>query len=369
MSKVAKNIFYILCFLPFAAKIPYMVSAWRMSPLESGDPLMWFAVVASAFFCEFMRRKIGISRNEEPYQIPILFIIAVLVGFWVAIGFKINAFGILFGIAVAALATDLRFGRVVFISQMPTYAFAVLGTPSVSYWLDYYLHFGLGGAFSYLMAKFFLATAFLLIWVGVAYVKKRYPLLINIIFYVVILGALVFNRVESHSLPMQSPLDIDVYKAGAGEWISRFEPKREGDDRFFYGCSKIYRKSYYNDDIGIQLLKLDIVNKKTIHPIGICMKSGGASVLYSRQINIELNGVTHQVDELMVTVDGEKYIVYSWFSNDNVSTGDFRKFRLSVDDEAQWRHYQAMIRCVKGIDIRMVFKDFLSNFEKNKKRP
>ena len=364
MKNWQKNLLFILSLIPLAAKFPYIVNVWIWSPLESGDPLMWMVIPVVAVFSEYLRRKLDIGFLEKPEARIVGAAFAFALAAWCVLAFKINAAGVILGVVVAALAVDLRFGRAVFSSQVPTFFFAILACPSVSFWLDYYLDTGLGGGASYLAAKFSLALAFLFVWTFSAFIRRRYPRMINVVFYACICVAFLYNRAETNSLPAGAPLMIDEHVMRSGDWIARRTPVTPDDKRFFVGCSRITRMSYFNSSTPINYLGLLVGRISNIHPIGICLKSAGIDIVSSRQIYLDVKGRKVQVNELETKVFGDKYMVYSWFSNSRESTGDFRKFRTGLSSKGTWEHYQIMLpadgRSVS--DIRRDVVSFMDEF-------
>lgn len=361
MKSAIKNILFALCALPLLAKMPYMVSVWKSSPLEGGDFIVWLAIPAVAALCEIIRCKAGIEGGAETYKKWMLTALAACLAAWFLIAFKINAAGILLGIFILALAVDLRFGRAVFVSQIPTFMFAIVAVPSISYWLDYYLHIGLAGTYSYFAFKFLFATGFLAAWSVLSVKKRRYPRIWSIIFCMAVCAAALYNRIEYNSLPAGDPIFVDTQKNASGEWMSREDPVSEADARFFTGCDEIVRKSYFNADSGMQLLALSVNRISSIHPVGICLESSGYDIVSSRQVSISLSDREIQINELRVRKNGSDLAVYSWFSDGEKSTGDFTKFRLQKSAAKNWRHYQIMTPEDGAKEDR--FRSFLEAFK------
>lgn len=349
MKSYLKNFLFAISFLPLAAKFPYIISAWKYSPLDGGDMFMWLSLAFCVPICEFVRRRLPQpSKVCEPHPKFIFSLLIFSLLLWAVLAFRINALGILISIFIVALSTDLRFGRKVFVSQIPSFAFALLACPSVSFWLDYYLEAGLGGAISYFAAKFLLASFFLFIWCASALLKGRYPRLINILFYICVCLALIYNRVESKSLPVGDSIFVNELTLAKDSWVGKDIPPSQQDARFFKGCKKITRRAYFNDSTSINYLGLDILDISNIHPVAICMKSAGYEIESSRQIYIKSENRKIQVNEIIAKIGARKILVYSWFANGVFSTGDFRKFRLAKFSKSKWRHYQLMMPFLKS---------------------
>jgi len=362
-----KNLFFALSALPILFKAPYLFDVWKNSPLESADFIMWLAMPFVALISELVRRKAGIDDTMKSYRMLIVaaFVFCVLLWLLLTFSFKINAAAILLGVAILALGVELRFGRRIFMSQLPTFLFALLATPSLSYWLDYYLHIGLDGTYSFFAVKFSIAMVFFLVWSYRTLKTRRYPRIISMAFCLCVMSAALYARIEASTLEPGSPLFIDLTRLSGGDWMAKNDELSDADRRFFKGCTDITRRTYFNVDSYISYLGLTVNDISNIHPIGICLKSSGAEVFSSRQIYISVKGSAAQVNELKTEAAGGRFIVYSWFSDATMSTGDFTKFRLSKRDGKLWRHYQIMTPALPDDDAaRKRVMDFLKEFGK-----
>ncbi len=362
MTTAAKNILFGLCALPLLAKVPYILSTWETSPLESGAFVIWLSVVPAVILSEYVRRRKKIDFGPGRFKGAVLAMLLACLAAWLFLAFKINCAGILLGLAILAPACDLRFGRAVAVSQIPAFFIAVLATPSLSYWIDYYLDIGLSGAF-YFTVKFAFAQLFLLLWCSIVVLAGRYPRLQDIAFALAAVAVFLYGRVQEQSMPDGDPLFIDTAKVTSGDWIAVREAPGAGDKRFFSGCDKIERINYFRSGTHIGLLALEIKDIANIHPVGICLKSSGREVLSSRQIQIPIGEKTLQINEFLVRKNGETSAVYSWFSNGEISTGDFAEFRLSKLKAGDfWRHYQIATPAEDDASAVENIKNFIESF-------
>ena len=364
MKSAAKNFLFALCALPLLAKLPYMVSVWRSSPLESMDWLMWLTIPPVMLASELVRRTAGIEGGRETYKWAVGAALAAAVAVWAALAFRINSAGVLLGVAILALASDLRFGRAVSVSQLPAVFFAVLAAPSVSYWLDYYLHIGLSGTYSYFAFKMAFASVFFAVWCALSIQKRRYPRILSISFCICVCAAALYNRIEANSFPAGDPLFINTDRLSSGEWIARSDPVTAADRKFFKGCDGIARNTYFGPGSRASLLGLRVDDISGVHPVGICLKSSGFQIWDSRQTQIRLDDRTVQVNELLVEKNGQRLAVYSWFSDGEKSTGDFMKFRLRKAHKQKWRHYQLMTPIAEpASDASKTAREFMEAFK------
>ncbi len=362
MKYFLKNLFFALAAVPILLKLPYLMAVWRETPLDSKDMYIWLSLPMIALFSELLRRHLKIVDVVENYRkLTLLVLIFALISYAV-IAFKVNAAGILLGIMIFSLAVELRFGRRVFVSQFPTMFFAVLSCPSLSYWLDYYLHTGISSSTSYFLIKIFLGLTFFIYWNISTFVNRSYPRISSVLFCVFVLFAIFFFKVKTQSLEAGDEFKIDTNKMYAGNWISEKVPGSYSDKRFF-ASSPIERRAYFNNDSNVNLLALKVNDISKVHPIGICLKSAGYDVSSSKQIYLPVGDKTLQVNELEIFNGESHYIAYSFFSNGRYTTGDFTKFRFSKRSQNQWMHYQIIAPFTENEEIsRARVQNLLKNF-------
>lgn len=316
--------------------------------------------------CEVVRRNIANSNSIEPLQkLGYAFLIFCFFG-WSIVAFKVNAIAILIAVFIIIIGIDLRFGRKVFSSQMPSYLIAILGCPSVSFWSDYYFYTGMGFP-NYVFFKFIFVFGFFLIWICVALLKGTYPRIINMILYCLICMAFLFNRVQNSSLPSGDNLYINdnMLADNSQSWLGSDLDLTNDEKRFLIGYDKISKRVYYSDTKILNVLNLKVSNVASVHPIAICLKSAGLTINSSRQIELDVGENVLQVNEIEITTSAGKSIAYSWFSNNSISTGDFNKFRFSKFVPEGWMHYQIIIGNTDGSSItKQVARETLVEFLK-----
>ncbi len=361
-----KNLLFALCAAPFLVKLPYMLSVWKYSPLERDDIYIWLALPVFIVASEMVRRRAGIRDKIYTKRALLYIAMAVCVLGWMAsLALGINAAGVLLGIAIFALGVEFRFGRRVFVSQFPTIFFAVATCPSLSYWLDYYLHIGADEKISYFAMKVLAGVAFFSFWSIRTLIVGHYPRISNMIFCACVFAAVLYAKISMQTLETADPFALDTSLMKSGDWIGIEVPKSDSDERFFTGCPVVERRSYYNTTSNINLLALQVGKISNIHPIGICLESAGFEVRASRQIYMQISPTRKiQVNEVELDLIGEHFAAYSFFSNSNSSTGDFTKFRFSQNKQEMWRHYQIVTPAEPSVeDARERVLVFLRNFD------
>ncbi len=362
MKPLLKNILFALAALPLLLKVPYLTMVWRDTPLDSKDMYIWMSLPVVAFLSEVIRRRLGIFGDVNNYKRLTACVLGLAVVAYAVVAFKVNAAGILLGIMILSLAVELRFGRRIFVSQFPTMFFAVLSCPSLSYWLDYYLHTGISESTSYFLIKISLGISFFAFWNLRTLAKGRYPRISSVLFFVFALFALFFLKIRTQTLEAGAPFDINTAKLHAADWICEKIPVSAADRKFF-ASSPIERRAYFNDDSNVNLLALKVNDISAVHPIGICLKSAGYDVSSSRQIYVEVAGRRIQVNELRISNEGREYMGYAFFSNGRLTTGDFTKFRFSNARQNRWMHYQIIAPFTESEEIsRARVLSLLENF-------
>ncbi len=345
MNGWIKNILWLLSSLPLLSKAPYIYRTWVDSPLEYGGWIIWLCIPAALFLCEYLRRKVREHPrgNKGEYRGWFIAAIVIVAAAWVYFSFgasRVHALSILLGIALFYLATGLRWGLSVFISQWPSAFFAILATPSLSFWLGHYLEFELRGALSYVIAKLALAWFFLAVWSLWVYYKKAYPRFHSFLFSLVLCAVALFALAQRQLLQNGAPIQLNLEALKSGEWLARKAEVTQRDRDFFTGCTWIGRMEYFDNRSSLSVLALQVADITNLHPMAICMKSAGSEILSSSQIYLNVRGKPVQVNELELLIGGTRSLAYSVYSNDEFSTGNFARFRLLRKDRKIWWHYQ-----------------------------
>lgn len=345
MNAIVKNILFALAFVPFALKVPYILTTYANSPLERYNFIFWIAILIFAPIFEYVRRKMNIRDNVVRGNK----LIAITLGFSVILWgifyfYKINAACAILGISIIALSLEFRFGRRVFASQIPSFAMAILATPSVGYWLNYYLCFGLNESLSLLLIRHLLILILSGVWIFYAFVYASYPRLMSVAFMILAFGIIIFGRIHSKNLPAGDPciLKIENYsKDNIFTGRDTFMGKNELN--FFAGAKKVSRKIFYCDNGAVGALELLVGdNVSNVHPVGICLKSSGWNVESGKSKYINLGENKILVSEIIAEKESEKYRIYAWFSDKDMSIGEFIRFRFLQKNGKQWYHYQIM---------------------------
>ncbi|MBQ6533604.1 MAG: hypothetical protein IJI37_00385 [Opitutales bacterium] len=369
MNKALANFFYFLGAVPLLLRLPYLYSSWRGSPFEKYDVFIWLLLAPIAAASEIIRRRAGIVEVVKTYRALMWCALAACLALYALLAFKINAAGIFLGLAILAISTELRFGRRVLLAQLPAFLFASLTIPNLSFWVEYYLHIGVGGIVPFFFAKIAFAFSFFVLWSVRTLHLRRYPRASSIMFCTFVMVAVFCAIIKINELPEGDPLELDLKKTQIADWIGTDMPLTKSDEFLFSDLKSVSRKIYFGANSQIAILAVEVKNISEIHPVEICLKTSDREIESSTQTYVRVNGKNIQLNEVIFMAGGRRFAVYSIFSNGKASTGFFTKFRLSPD-KAGWRHYQIQMPLdPSDRDARADLKRFLSAADKRRLTP
>lgn len=388
MNSLLKNAVFCAAALPLLCKLPYLVQTFKTSPIEKSGAYFWLALpflaIASHLIFKFSAKfrkcesseglqKLCFSEWKASARVLFYALFGILLASWAALNFvySVNAAGVILGIVIFAMALAWRFGWTAFYSQLPVFAIAIVASPSFLFWLNYYSGLGLERTFSFFEIKLGLSLAIFCAWNLFFIFAKKYPKPSSAAFvFCVFVAFLAISAKKGWSASGES-LDLSNFQTQtrlqsglSDSWDFRRLELSESDVRFFSSAREVERWAFasrFGTQVG--LLSIRVGKASDIHPIGICMKTSGAEVKKTEQIFISVLGKNIQVNRLEVAISGRPYAVYSWFSNGEVSTGDFFKFRILSGGGGEWSHYQAMMPYAGDYNANLEdFKNFLENF-------
>ena len=358
-----KNLLYLLSYIPLGLKMPYVLRSWMGSPYEKFDAILWLILPFVIFVNELLRRKADIKETSESIsKITIGFLLVALAGFF-ALGFSLNAFGLIAGVVVVVLATELRFGRSVMHAQLPAILLVALTIPNLSFWISYFLNISVGGLISFFLCKIVLAIVFFGFWAMRTLRLKRYPRMSSIVFCVAVLFVVMFAIIRDRDIPNGDGAVLDATKIAQGEWVGTRATNADETKRAFPTATLVENKIFYNKNSSISFFAIEVGEVSEIHPPEICMRSAGVFIEKATQIYLHIGETRVQVNEIIFSFNGQKHAMYSYFTTAEKSTGYFASFRLA--SKQKWCHYQltTLIESPQT-NPRERIKDFISNFKR-----
>ena len=382
MNPLFKNALFALSWIPLLMEMPYVLNVWKISPLERGSWILWLAALVSLVVCELCRRRSAWDvYYREHYTDSIWFAVPLILALIGCVFFKlgphrVHAFYILSAIMLIFSAAGWRFGVSVFMFQIPTCFFVLLGAPTIAYWIYSYLGYNIGSRNDYLITKLILGSGVMFVLCVSALLGDRLkklqprgiieiPKPLNILFIVVVIGLFIWARASEKMTADGAAIEMDFSRLQSENWVGREDPVTERDINFFKGCTRVERCTYFNDDSYVNVLALTVKDVTNLHPMDVCLRSSGAEILSLEPVYLDINGAKISLDEAKVRKDSAEFYSYAIYSNGEISTGDFAKFRLLRRDKKLWFHYQMMTPAQpneEAVRARMV--SFLESFLK-----
>lgn len=381
MNPLFKNALFVLSWIPLLMEMPYVLNVWKNSPLERGSWILWLAALISLVVCELCRRKSAWDAyyrehytNSVWFAVPVVLALAGCVFFRIG-PHKVHAFYILAAIMLIFSAAGWRFGVSVFMFQIPTCFFVLLGAPTVAYWIYSYLGYNISGRNDYLITKLILGGGVIFVWCISALLGDRLkklqprgvevPKPLHLLFALIVAGIFMWALASNKMSADGQPVELDFSRLQSASWVGREDPVTERDINFFKGCTRVERCTYFNDDSYVNVLALTVKDVTNLHPMDVCLRSSGAEILSLEPVYLDINGSKISLDEAKVRKDSDEYYSYAIYSNGEISTGNFAKFRLLRRDKKLWFHYQMMTPAQpdeEAVRARMV--SFLESFLK-----
>ena len=381
MNPLFKNALFALSWIPLLQEMPYVLNVWKISPLERGSWILWLAALVSLVVCELCRRRSAWDvYYREHYTDSIWFAVPLILALIGCVFFKlgphrVHAFYILSAIMLIFSAVGWRFGVSVFMFQIPTCFFVLLGAPTIAYWIYSYLGYNIGSRNDYLITKLILGSGVMFVLCVSALLgdrlNKLQPRGIEVpkplhLLFVLVAGGLFFWALVSNKMTADgAAIEMDFSRLQSENWVGREDPVTERYINFFKGCTRVERCTYFNDDSYVNVLALTVKDVTNLHPMDVCLRSSGAEILSLEPVYLDINGAKISLDEAKVRKDSAEFYSYAIYSNGEISTGDFAKFRLLRRDKKLWFHYQMMTPAQpseEAVRARMV--SFLESFLK-----
>lgn len=368
MKPLFRILFFILCAIPLASRIPYFIEVWESSPLEINEIFIYLGLPIIFAFNWFFCRKIEFNKSEIHRIKFFALLIFLLYILWFIFLYKINIISIIIGIGIFSLGFYIAFGKRVFMAQIPMFFAMFISAPSVSFWIDYYCDISNMYNISIFLIKVFTILLFVISWNLYAYRIKRYPNLESMLFLTLALFAFIFMNIRNKSPnTIGDPLLINDYELVKNNWISEEVPVLTSDEYIFSRSKSVRRRTFFNNEWNVDLLLVKVGDVHDIHPIGVCLKSAGYRVLSHKIIYPKIDEKVFQMKETRIkrlhSTNDDEFIVYSWFSSDKKSISDFTTFRMHANNGENWNHYRLQIKAHKEpLKNDEVLENYIRNF-------
>lgn len=347
---------FLAAFAPFLYKVPYLIGAWRTSPLDRYDGV-FFLLPFLLIVLRFRWLKTWVEKSD--WRGWFLFGAAAL--FFSAATVKhISTFQLAGGLALISATVFLLWGEKLFLATIPLLAISVLGCPSTTYWTEYFLRdqltaFSVSGFSLKLTAAACLGCYF-------AFQKKTMRLSsLSFSTGLVLIGCVLLW--QGARPEYGAPLIANGSLRRVSDYLG-FPLSITPVDKRFFGDNLLVRSAYINSSgARIDLLDVRITgNVHSIHHAEICLKSGGNEILSRREIKLDTTYGPLACQELIVRPrnNNQNQLILVWYSNSNWSSGNFLSFRRHWTPGSLWYTFQLSTPVTTTpADALLRLKDFL----------
>ncbi|CAA6677588.1 MULTISPECIES: exosortase/archaeosortase family protein [unclassified Lentimonas] len=340
MPRYLRFILLLIGFIPYAAKVPYMLRAWSDSPQDRFD-WIFVSMFALLFPLAWLKTRKRMQVAAVDYAVLIVLLPALL-GYGAAVYATINALQILCGIAIAYSVFWLIYGGQNAYRMLPVFALLTLGITSTTYWINYYV--GDPGMTSGYLIKFTTA-GILLLWLAVN-LRWETKVQTRSLLYsgAVCLAILYIWQSEETSSQKGAPVILQLSEGKTGPYLGQTQEVTADDIRFFGEDSVIEKFYYIGDASGIYILALTCGRKiNSIHPASHCLRSSGWTILSEEILKTSIDEDALYLTEIVAESQNQTYLFWVLYSNSEFSTGSFVHFRKEWNRDETWHTYQLMI--------------------------
>ena len=339
--------------LPWLWQLPYMISAWRSSPLDRRDWIFaaLFPGLLIWVLAQLPPRTDSSQRSWHILLLPAAGALLTVPGFYFSVHMLAIAGSVFFawGVFHAVLETD---GKSALIFP---FAVLALGTTSSTYWLSVLTGMPVFPVFLLKLAAAAVLTA--------AAVMRLRVHAEQVVFLAALGGALLY---VFHPQPLTAaapPLrpDFTVRPRRDSRLVGEQKPLSPEMRRFFRK-SRVNFFLYADDRRSYQILEVHCPDDiHEIHPASHCLKSGGAAVLSENRAAYPIRGKTFMLLEITAVAPGrgrEFHVV--WYSDRRCSVSSFPAFRGRWRSGADWTFYQITTSCESSPEsVRESVRSFL----------
>jgi hypothetical protein len=340
MPRYLRFVLLFIGFIPYAAKLPYMLRAWSNSPQDRFD---WIFV--SIFVLLFPLVWLKTRKRKEVATVDytvLIVLVPALLGYVASLYVAINALQILCGIAIAFSVFWFIYGGQNAYRVLPLFGLLAVGITSTTYWINYYV--GDPGMLSGYLIKFTTA-GILLIWLATNLLWERKIQTRSLLYSgAVCVAALYIWQSEESSAQKGAPILLQLSEGKTGPYLGQTQEVTDDDIRFFGEDSAIEKYYYIGDANGVYILALTCGTKiNSIHPASHCLRSSGWTILSEEIFQTTINEDPIYVSEIVAQSQNQRYLFWVWYSNSVFSTGSFVHFRKEWDRDETWQTYQLMV--------------------------
>ncbi len=332
--KTRKYLLYVCAFLgciPLMLCVPYILNAWRFSPLDQRDfvfaiSFVWSALVALLFT----------GHSKPVFQTRILLADLTLLGGFIfcrviSLSSGAIAFAIMFWWVTIWMFRGVRLG----FNLLPSFMILLLSVVSSTYMMCVFLMVSSTAAFIIkLLAMVVLFIAEILI-LRYAWLPRIGIIIFSLAMSVAIVVMLILGNITKTYVPCKV-----AFQPVIGSYMGIEMEKDKGFKRFFES-SDAHHYIYSGNTADFSLLTVDCGNNiHEIHPASHCLRSSGWTIEEESPHIVTIKEKIFNVTEIRASKRQSKILLWVWYTNDSLSTGNFICFRRLWSSGQQWTTYQ-----------------------------
>ena len=330
--KLLLNIGAVLGGIPLVLCIPYILRAWQSSPMDHRD-----FVFAIAFGMAALAALLFTGHSEPVFQKRILLAaLSLLCGFLFCNNIiSLNAGAIVCAIMFWWVVIWLLRGIRLAFNLLPAFLILLLLVVSSTYWICVMTNVSPINAFrlKLLAMVFLLVSETLILW------YNWLPKIGVILFSMAMTVAVVVMLMLSNLTKTYAPCKVS-FQPMTGGYLGIELDASEGFRRFF-SRSEAHQYKYSGDAADFTLLAVDCgSNIHEIHPASHCLRTSGWTIDSEESRVVVIDEKELNVTEVKATRRQSQILLWVWYSNDVLSTGNFICFRRLWRDGRQWSTYQ-----------------------------
>ncbi len=330
--------------IPLLTCLPYILNAWKVSPLDSKDYLFAGAFIVSAAFALLFTQK-----DKPQFQLrsligTLIFLTGHLLCRWISF----NAGGIICAIIFWWLLIWFTHDDRLALNLLPSFLILLLSVVSSTYWLCVFLGLTVTAVFWLKIAIMcaLLCVQALMLWKG--WMPRLEPVL-----FCLGMAAATIMMLQIGGMARQYPPLLLEPRIIADEFLGREMNPDESFKRFFQKSDAHHYQYAGPGTENISLLSVKCgANIHEIHPASHCLRTSGWLIDQEHQITIEMRGKTFCVTEVKGHLGQAEMLLWVWYSNDWKSTANFISFRRWWTVKENWNTYQLGILGGGSIDDR-----------------
>ncbi|OQA87435.1 MAG: hypothetical protein BWY31_00805 [Lentisphaerae bacterium ADurb.Bin242] len=356
--KILKPLTILLSMLPLGPEILRLIPVWKNSPMDRYDFL--YLVTGAVLLLFLLLLHAGKEADKRDYK-AIPFLLGSFAVFSYGIYASLNLFYFCGVVGFSFCLVWLFYGWRLFwrilpaggllILSIPTSAIAMF-PPMIWNWVILKCCFG----------------SLLLLFAVTAEFLNLCPNWRHGIFYITLIAFLNLSLADNHQLPSGETMYLNTNRMNFQDYIGSKQELSDFDKRFFAGNRRTERTVFFakNGDF-ISLLSFDSGSSvHNLHPPSVCLLSAGWELEKVIPRRTVVNGRYFAFEEILAVSGGKRFLFYAWYSNDEISTGSYLRFRSLWHPSDTWRVYQVMTPILTTREAaEKILNNFVSAMSKN----